>query len=193
MKIIQNNKILKKIYFLNRWKQIMLVIGLLFLVFLLIQLPFITSTLRFFVMMNKSPGWGLQTEPIDDLKEVARFLLTQPEQDRRKMLAAYRIYVATRTDAIYTFSKLHLLMLLLFDVPESYPREDIKYFGGWVIYPKRPKGENNANLLWPFGYQNGKLVLKASQMGYMGPPYDVLDEYDYFAARFPFRSVEDLE
>ncbi len=107
------------------------------------------------------------------------------------MILLYNKYIQFTTDKPYDYSKMHLSMLLLFKVPENHPTEDIKFFGGWIMSPKRQRTDTT-NLLLPLGYENNRLTIKAIQIGYLGPNYDVAGEYEYFKARFPFRHISEL-
>jgi hypothetical protein len=157
------------------------------------------SRIKFFYMMDRVPAWTtvgfyeLETYPLDDLKQIARFLLEQPEQDRRRMIAAYCAYAEPRTDDLALLSKLYLLLRLLFDVPED--ADVAAVFGGWMgeggPYPY--DGSETINLLWPLGYQDHRLVLKSGLGQYLGAPYNGLAEYDYFASHFLWRTMDELE
>jgi len=156
--------------------------------------------LKFFYMMNEVPAWTtvgsyeLETYPLDKMKQIARFLLEQPERDRRHLIATYCAYAYAKphTDDLSLISKLYLLLRLLFDVPEA--SNVVAIFGAWIgeggPYPY--DGSETVNLLWPLGYQNQRLILKSGFEGYLGAPYDGLAEYDFFASRFPWRAADEL-
>ena len=202
MKIICMNKehIGRRLRFLGRI--VLLALGLLLLIFVCIHMQFLSSMTRFLYMMGKIPAWTtvdsdtVETYPLDDMEQIACLLLKQSERDRRCMIAVYNAYARIRADHISHSSKLYLLLRLLFDVPEEYPADAARFFGGWVGLedPRRTLPESETvNLLWPLGYQDQQLVLKGTFWLYFGLPYNGLGEYDYFVSRFLLRSVDDLE
>jgi hypothetical protein len=159
----------------------------------------LSPRISFFDMMEKVPAWTtvasyeLDTYPLDEMKQIARFLLEQPERDRRRMIAAYCAYAEPHTDDLALLSKVYLLLRLLFDVPEE--SDVVAIFGAWMgengPYPYN--GSETVNLLWPLGYQDQRLVLKSGFEMYLGGPYNGLAEYDYFASHFPWRTTDELE
>lgn len=171
------------------------------LVLLCTHLQLLLSLPKFFSMMRKVSSWatipmGGPTEayPLDELKQVARFLSKQPSRERRIMIVVYSIYAKAQGDDTAS-SKLYLLLRVLFDVPEAYPRDKAKFFGGWRgwLENRASPESDTANLLWPLGYHDQRLALVDSMTGYFGLPYDGLGEYDYFASHFPLRSADELE
>ena len=138
-----------------------------------------------------------ETYPLDALKDVARFLLGESERDRRYVIAAYSFYAQNHPDYPMLAVDLHILMRLLFDMPEDYPCENLEGFRWWLV-PGRPGGHRICNLLWPLEDQDGELVLvevpitSVRHMN-MGPPDNELSQYDYYASRFEFRLVDELK
>ena len=197
-------------------KRVLLALGLILLLLLCLHLRLILSTIKFFQMMERVPSWTevtnantMETYPLDEMKQVACWLLEQPDQNRRRIIAAYQIYIeicswkAGAFDDLPPASKIFVLLRLLFDVPEEYPRDEARFFGGWIILRVREDGdwtmddpptrEGTVNMLWPLGYEDGRLVLKGTIFAYRGFPYDGLWEYDYFASRFPLRAADELK
>ncbi len=196
-------------------RSILPILALLLLLFLIARGRLVVSTVEFFYQMEKLPPWpGKVSEntreayPFDQMRQIAHRLLEQPEQDRRQVIAAYHTYIKlcdyeSSPAAARPASKLYVLLRLLFDVSEDYPRDQAKFFGAWTILrmednsqimlPPTSEDERTINLLWPLGYENGRLVLKGAVVSNRGFTYDGLGEYDYFVARFPFRAMEDLK
>lgn len=195
--------------FLYRFgKRILLLLSVVLLIVLLINLKLIISTLRFFYLMNQVPPWSSwqgppETYPLDKLKEVALFLLEQPEHNHRHIIIMYQTYIEVRSwkdgafEDVPPASKLYLLLRLLFQVPEEHPSDDSRFFGDWIGIPAGPhqRDPDNTftNLLWPLGYEDHNLVLKASYLNYRGFPYSGLAEYDYFSSRFQLREKPELK
>lgn len=187
-------------------KRVLLALGLILLLLLCLHLRLILSTIKFFHMMERIPSWTevtnantIETYPLDDMKQVACWLLEQPDRSRRRIIAAYQMYIeicswkAGAFDDLPPASKIFVLLRLLFDVPEDYPRDAARFFGSWRGSLAHEDRSATVDLLWPLGYQDHQLVLKGTYFTYFGFPYDGLSEYDYFAVRFPFRSTDDLE
>ncbi len=167
------------------------------------------AMMQFFSMMNEVPDLRARVtvetshDPLAELKEVATLLLDQPEPIRRNIIATYDLLVK---DDYESSIKLYILLRLLFDVPEAYPVNDADLFygGGWVMlgedwndptYPS--EGLGTVNLLWPLGYRGDKLILEKVIMWRFDcfgctRYYKGLDAYDYFAVRFPRRSMDEL-
>jgi hypothetical protein len=160
--------------------------------------------LRFIVMLEKAPALGdipitipmqgssfVQAYPLEQIKQTAYYVRQQPAWLRRPMIATHYFLADRATDP----NKLYLLMRVLFDVPEAIPSESTGVFvfmrgeEGMML----PRQGQPLNLLWPLGYERGQLVYKHAILGHMGPPYAALAEYDYFAANFPLRPLEQLD
>jgi hypothetical protein len=145
---------------------------------------------RFHAMADRS---GAEDYPLERLKQVAMFLLEQPGVERRLIIAAYSRDVKSRSDVFEAYFDLFILVRLLFDVPEAHPEDDSRGFAGWYL-PSRPECTNEkCNLLWPLARENGELILQDIPLAYFGNLYSGLAEYDYFASRFPPRTIDELE
>jgi len=184
---------------------VLLALGLVLLIVTSIHLQFILSVAKFFYMIERIPplteainGDVVEAYPLNEMKQIACFLLEQPEQSRRHVIAVYQDYIEIRAqndigNSIPSAFKLYVLLRLLFDVPEDYPRNEARFFGGWMASLPRERNSETVDMLWPLGYQNDQLIIKDSYSTYSGSVYNGLGEYDYFADRFPLRSVGDLE
>ena len=218
MKIIPKNKsyLIRRSRYLA--KRVLLVLVLILLLLLVTHLRLVVSTIQFFYKMGQLPPWpnmisedAVETYPLNEEKQIARLLLEQTEQDRRRMIAVYQVYIEILSwkpgpgSESSSASKLFVLLRLLFDVPEEYPRDEARFFGGWIILrvhedeiltmdaPTREDGNMMVNLLWPLTYENEQLVLQGTIFAYRGFPYDGMGEYDYFASHFLLRSVDELK
>ena len=199
-------------------KIVLFILCLTCLLLLIVQWRLVVSTVVFFYKMGQlPPPWSegrnkntAETYPLNDAKQIAVFLLEQSERDRRRIIAMYQNYIEVCSwkagvSALPPASKLYILLRLLYDVPEDYPQDQAKFFGGWMSLlvredgsltmgvPTHAYGSETVDLLWPLGYQNGQLILKSNFFAYSGFPYDGIGEYDYFTSRFTLRSVDDLE
>lgn len=199
-------------------KIVLFVLCLICLLLLIVQWRLVSSTVAFLYKMGRLPPlWSegsnenmVETYPLNDAKQIAVLLLEQSGQDRRRIIVMYQMYIEVcswkaNASALPSASKLHVLLRLLYDVPEDYPQDQAKFFGGWMSLlvredgsltmgvPTHAYGSGTVDLLWPLGYQDGQLVLKNNYFAYSGFPYDGIGEYDYFTSRFALRSVDDLE
>lgn len=184
-------------------KIVWLLLGLVLLLLVLGRLiRFRISKARFFSKMERfhsmafhSMAYGTSTEdyPLEHLKQIAAFLLEQPGIERRLIIASYSSTVPSRPNDTSASFDLFILNRLLFDVPDAHPEHDSRRFGGWIM-PRRPECKNGeCNLLWPLARENDRLILEEKPAAYFGHPYSVLREYDYFASRFPPRTIDELE
>jgi len=168
----------------------------------------IYNTSTFFSLMeNLLLPWNLGGDPADpqvteaylsDLKQIARFVLNAPETDRRIMIVIYNSFMNMDTSVTGKYGEravnLHLLQRLIFDVPQEYPSDKARSFGAflWAGEKVPYKTESVSNMLWPFGYDNGRLTLIAPLAGLISE-YDGVREYDYFSSQFNFRSIDELK
>jgi len=134
-------------------KIVLFVLCLACLLLLVVQWRLVVPTVVFFYQMKQLPPlWTeggndniVETYPLDDAKQIAVFLLEQSEEDRRRMIAMYQNCIKVRSweagaSALPTASKLYILLRLLYDVPERYPRDQAKFFGGWKSLLVREDG-----------------------------------------------------
>lgn len=178
----------------SRCRMITMLLATLILLSLLLISSWALLVFRFFLLMSEVPVWTAvpphikaETYPIGQVQQAACFLMNQSERKRSGIIATYNSY-GQYYDASSP-EKLYLLLRVLFEVPENHSIDDAAIFGGWIgegsPYPQSE--QEGVNLLWPLGYQDNRLVLKAKYVQYLGPPYNGLAEYKYFASRFPFR------
>jgi len=130
---------------------------------------------------------------VKQTKEVACFLLQHSEKDRRALISSYNALIHRGSGASRD-AKLHLLLRLIFDVPQAQPTDEAAIFSGWIgegsAYPFHET--EYTNLLWPLSSSISKLDIKAGHTSYIGTPYNGLAEYDYFFSKFPLRSEQEL-
>jgi hypothetical protein len=152
------------------------------------------SVLSLYSKMERIQAWDGHQVDLDALNSTAYQLSLQPDWSRRATIATYQIYSCDRVDASY---KLFLLMRLLFDVPEEYEGSDARGFDIFFGEERARSISGSHNFLWPLGYdESGQLILKYNVWGYMclglcSCYYKGLEEYDYFAARFPLRGMSE--
>lgn len=132
-------------------------------------------------------------ELVKQTKEVACFLLRHSEKERRTLISFYNALIHKGVGASRD-AKLHLLLRLIFDVPQAQPTNEAAIFGAWMgegsPYPNNET--QYTNLLWPLSPGTSKLTIKAGHTSYIGAPYNGLAEYDYFVSKFPLRSEQEL-
>lgn len=178
--------------------RIIFILSLVLLIVMLANFELVVSVVTVYYRMSEIAAWAesganvdVEEEYFDELKEVARFLLRRSEHSRRLAIVAYNLHSRNNLAAS---GGLFYLMRLLFDLPEDYEGNDLRHFENFV-----GEGDSPGNLLWPLGYdENGELILKYEVRmwvcyGLCPYYYEGQREYDYFAARFPLRSVDELE
>lgn len=185
----------------SRFKQhVFLILAVLFLLSIVLWQFQTFSTIKFFFMMAETKPWTqvdnrdpYGRELVKQTKEVACFLLRHSEKDRRTLISSYNALIHRGAGASRD-AKLHLLLRLIFDVPQAQPTGEAAIFGGWMgegsPYPYHET--QYTNLLWPLSTNMSKLVIKVGHTSYIGAPYNGLAEYDYFVSKFPLRSEQEL-
>jgi hypothetical protein len=190
-------------YKTTRIRIIRYIILSLVILFLMIVHIWVFPPLKLFYILHQGAPWperefGIPAEAysLSHTKQAACFLLNHSEAERRRIIVVYLSHTNAFLPLGDASDRLYLLLRVLFDLPQEYPAREAKSFAAYIVlggpHPYDPDKES-VNLLWPLGYQDGKLVLTNQTVGYIGPPYEGLDEYDYFAARFPLRSREELD
>lgn len=192
----------------KRSRMVLLVIASISLFIVCLCVPPIFSTLRVFFLLEKiHPPKGITSvendvmdsetakEFLNELKEIARYILSQPKKNQEFIVKSYNFYtnfVPHSHDYLYRVLKLSLLQRLLFKVPDHYPQKDAVVFVYWDWGFKAFSGDEY-NLLWPLSYDlNGTLVF-SSTPGSFHDYYNGAQEYDYFFERFPLREIEELK
>ena len=84
-----------------------------------------------------------------------------------------------------------MLLRVVFELPASHPKEKAKVFGGWE-HPSAGDGKPDFHLSWPVSIVRPMLMVDPF-IGYLGKPYQALQEYDYLSRNFPFRDRRALE
>ena len=199
--IITKSKRFNLRYFLSRF---MLVVAGVLVIFACLNARMIYNTSTFFYSMEnlQSPrnlGSSIQaTEAyLSDLKQIARFLLNMPTEDRRMIILYYNTFVNLdmRPSGKHGDRAVNLFLLqrLIFDLPQEFPENQARVFNGFFWEGKDiHKTEGTVNMLWPFEYDDGYLTIKAIWAGSFGL-YDGAREYDYFSSQFNFRSIDELK
>lgn len=90
-------------------------------------------------------------------------------------------------DSDQQWSKVFLLLRVMFLLPEAEDPSHACFFGGWVIPWRVSKIESEVNLGWPVLWEGNTPKLVSEFNGYKGPPYRGEDEYMYYLNTFPFR------
>ena len=96
---------------------------------------------------------------------------------------------AHRSDYLEQWSKVFLLLRVMFALPEAAPPSDARIFGGWLA-PYRGAGTSaKVNLAWPIQWNNQRPRLVARYSGYEGAAYLAWLEYSYFLNKYKFRDL----
>lgn len=111
---------------------------------------------------------------------------SDPEAVERA-IAKFIKKTARRDDNVQQWSKVFLLLRVMFELPEDAPQSDAKFFGGWLIPNRVQKVEGSVNLAWPIEWNNGDPRLVAPYSGYQGTGYLAQFEYAYYLKKYPFR------
>jgi hypothetical protein len=80
---------------------------------------------------------------------------------------------------IEPMTKLFVLNRYLFEVPSQESVSE-PHFGGWHI----PTDGEWEDRMWPLSVHEDGMVLSGMFFSYTGPPYDALDEFDYFRSKY---------
>jgi len=149
---------------------------------------------RIIELIESCPAWNLLYEDdvsnrkivIAQLQEIAKFDVSVVR------LAIEKYYKGKEADNSFDItsrSRLYVLNRCLFNVPPKASFEGTA-FGGWAGVPY-DEIENTINWMWPLSTDdNGNLQLTGRFRGYYGPPYRVIEEFDYFNERFGRRQIK---
>lgn len=149
---------------------------------------------RIIELIESCPAWNLLYEDdvsgrkivIAQLQEIAKFDVSVVR------LAVEKYYKGKEADNSFDItskSRLYVLNRYLFNVPSKASFEGTA-FGGWAGVPY-DEIENTINWMWPLSTDNnGNLQLTGRFRGYYGPPYLVIQEFDYFNERFGRRQIK---
>jgi len=184
----------------------LIVAGILAIVVCLIIARVIYNTSTFFSLMeNLQMPWNLGADSqsteayLSDLKQIARFVLNAPKTDRRIMISTYSSFMNMDTSIHGKYFgravNLHLLQLLIFDVPQEYPREKARSFGAFLWESEKVpyETETESNMLWPFEYDHGHHLTITAPLARLWGDYYGTKEYSYFSSQFNFRSIDELK
>ena len=135
---------------------------------------------------------------LSDLKQIARVVLSAPKTDRCIMIVTYNFFMNMDKSITGKYFEravnLYLLQRLIFNVPQEYPNENARSFGAFLWESEKVpyETENVSNMLWPFGYDHGRLTITAPLARLWGD-YDGVREYNYFSSQFSFRYMDELK
>ncbi len=103
--------------------------------------------------------------------------------------AAEKAIVASPIEAdIRAQFSIYVFHRLLFKIPRRVRGDAARTFGGFIV----SSDSEGLNLLWPLKENDkGDLTLtgRAEGLGYMGPGYDPLAEFDFFRRTFALRKI----
>jgi len=158
------------------------------------QLRPLILTATFFQAMNRVPEWGAgwddvgETPALCRAEVAARFLLEQPEPERRRLISAYTRYTLARRRVIDNYNcTMRRYVGSIHQLPDDYPQKNFRTFILLRLLFDAPETH-----LWPLGVGRDRLVLEDSPDTWGGSYYDGLAEYDNFSARFPWRPADEL-
>lgn len=141
--------------------------------------------------LHSSPSWiNLQIEANNEIKilYVLRRIGTYPTDVIRGGIKLF-IYQCKKEKSysLEEQSKVYLLNRYLFQLPRSVPRQELRFFGGWIT----PELGKTANPSWPLVYDSRlRLVIKGKFGGYMGDEYRAIEEFDYFSENYSRRKLK---
>lgn len=93
----------------------------------------------------------------------------------------YLILNLARASSIYVF------MRIVFELPQSVPREQAKAFGGW-LHPSINSGTPNFKLSWPVHFDREVNIFSISRFpGYFARGYDAANEFGFFSGLYGYR------
>ncbi len=88
------------------------------------------------------------------------------------------------------YTKIFLLLRVIFELPENAPEENLRSFVGWNNWSEAVIGEKRVNLSWPISWAKEKPMLTSGFLGSQGVPYFAVDEYEYLLRTFPYRKLK---
>jgi len=92
--------------------------------------------------------------------------------------------------------KLYLVMRIVFDLPESVPKErkEWPWIGSWMTSGAEAIDSSGAsNLAWPIKWNAGQPELIAECLGLQGQRYDAAKEYAYYQQKYRFRDLSEFK
>lgn len=140
-------------------------------------------------MLIACPAWSVMAE--DDITTREEMMNTMEEVSKTDLDILYKALVEyesrlkklNRYD-ISAMSRLFVLNRYIFAVPEKLPQDQVRGFGGFVV----PVDDNGVNTMWPLAVgSDGNLVLVGFFLGYWGPPYQAVAEFEYLREEFGIR------
>jgi|GEM_PF-1253808 len=101
-----------------------------------------------------------------------------------EMTKGVKDYTGYYKDQIEDLSKLFLVLRIIYNVPDSIPITQAKIFGGWVKPTSELTGEYY-KIAWPVATDpQGHPFVRYTYMGYLGAPYNAVNELEYFIHTF---------
>lgn len=144
-------------------------------------------------LIESCPDWI--SIPIDDsstkerifecLGKIAQFDYSTIRSGVEKYLAGITLEDANYISKV---GRIFLLNRYLFNVlPNTLSNQP--RFGGWIGISGE-KNNREVDMLWPLSLDNNRnLVLTGRVVTYLGPPYQALDEFDFFSKKFGLRKL----
>jgi hypothetical protein len=133
--------------------------------------------------IRKSDG-GERNRIIPILEEVNHY----PSVTLRRAMERFQNSTNCGLDGMAT---LFLINRYIFNVPQWVLTNDATQFGGWFGIPE---ANGKVDMLFPLeAAPSGKLKLTGAHIGYMGAPFQALNEFDWFKRRFGRRRQMELD
>lgn len=142
----------------------------------------------FVVEFEACPSWlTVQWEDVEPRTDVLLKLQALARYDaaaiRAAMVRHTRMY-GKGQQSIDNVCNYRILNRLLFQVPSEVP-EETPVFGGWIVYCGNGASRDE---LWPISIdKQGQIGLTGKAIGYLGPRYRFLEEFDYFHSKYGLR------
>lgn len=149
----------------------------------------IQSIRKIYNLLDSCPAWNRMGSQND---ESFNSILKQLDEISKFDAALVRIAIVNYTEKnlkgrmtdIDCYARIFLLNRYIFNVPDKLIKSK-RPFGGWAGIPMSDDG---VNWLWPFSLdKENKLVLTGKYLGFFGPDYQFLEEFDYLHKTFGIR------
>lgn len=121
---------------------------------------------------------------------VARRVQSTEPNEIKKSIYSFLTSQGIPDDTIEeNYTKIFLLLRVVFDLPEDAPEETLRSFVGWSNWSEAVIGEKRINLSWPISWAWPKPKLVSGCFGREGVPYFAVEEYEYLLNTFPYRKL----
>lgn len=133
-------------------------------------------------LINGCPEWTeIEQGDTQKPRQIMRMLKGLSRFDTKTLRGAISQKIETNYQ-FEDFAKLYLINRFIFAVPEWVEATNYVTFAGWFGIPKE---EGKIDLLYPFEQtSDGGLKLVGRHIGYLGPPYPALMEFDYLSKKY---------